>query len=106
MFMYGYDTASHITAAYAFETCDALRAAGNACYEVEQAGTGHTTRSPSGGTGGRASSARSSGTSSDCRPPPTEDIGLELAASGDAETPGVESRRATTMSAIFADDSA
>ena len=36
MFMYGYDTASHIPAAYAFETCDALRAAGNACYEVEQ----------------------------------------------------------------------
>jgi predicted esterase len=49
MFMYGYDTASHITAAYAFETCDALRAAGNACYEVEQAGTGHTTSLTIGG---------------------------------------------------------
>jgi predicted esterase len=49
MFMYGYDTASHITAAYAFETCDALRAAGNACYEVEQAGTGHTTTLTVGG---------------------------------------------------------
>ncbi len=49
MFMYGYDTASHITAAYAFETCDALRAAGNACYEVEQAGTGHTTSLTFGG---------------------------------------------------------
>ena len=49
MFMYGYDTASHITAAYAFETCDSLRAAGNACYEVEQAGTGHTTSLTVGG---------------------------------------------------------
>jgi acetyl esterase/lipase len=49
MFMYAYDTASHITAAYAFETCDALRAAGNACYEVEQAGTGHTTSLTIGG---------------------------------------------------------
>jgi acetyl esterase/lipase len=49
MFMYAYDTASHITAAYAFETCDALRAAGNACYEVEQAGTGHTTTLTFGG---------------------------------------------------------
>jgi acetyl esterase/lipase len=49
MFMYAYDTASHITAAYAFETCGALRAAGNACYEVEQAGTGHTTSLTIGG---------------------------------------------------------
>jgi acetyl esterase/lipase len=49
MFMYGYDTASNITAAYAFETCDALRGAGNACYEVEQAGTGHTTSLTIGG---------------------------------------------------------
>jgi acetyl esterase/lipase len=49
MFMYGYDTASHIPAAYAFETCDALRAAGNACYEVEQPGTGHTTSLTIGG---------------------------------------------------------
>jgi predicted esterase len=49
MFMYGYDVASHITAAYAFETCDALRAAGNACYEVEQSGTGHTTSLTIGG---------------------------------------------------------
>ena len=49
MFMYGYDTASHITAAYAFETCDALRAAGNACYEIEQSGTGHTTSLTIGG---------------------------------------------------------
>jgi acetyl esterase/lipase/lysophospholipase L1-like esterase len=43
LFMYAYDQASHIPASYAFETCDALRAAGNACYEIEQAGTGHTT---------------------------------------------------------------
>ena len=43
LFQYAYDTATHVTAAYAFETCDALRAAGNACYEVELAGTGHTT---------------------------------------------------------------
>jgi acetyl esterase/lipase len=49
MFMYAYDTASHITAAYAFATCDALRLAGNACYEVEQAGTGHTTSLTIGG---------------------------------------------------------
>jgi acetyl esterase/lipase/lysophospholipase L1-like esterase len=49
MFMYGYDLASHIPAAYAFETCDALRAAGNACYEVEQPGTGHTTTLSIGG---------------------------------------------------------
>ncbi|MGH9078651.1 MAG: carboxylesterase family protein [Acidimicrobiales bacterium] len=49
LFMYAYDTASHVTAAYAFETCDALRAAGNACYEVEQAGTGHTTSLTIGG---------------------------------------------------------
>jgi predicted esterase len=49
LFMYGYDTASHIPAAYAFETCDALRAAGNACYEVEQPGTGHTTSLTIGG---------------------------------------------------------
>ena len=49
MFMYGYDVASHVTAAYAFETCDALRAAGNACYEVEQSGTGHTTTLTVGG---------------------------------------------------------
>ena len=43
MFQYQYDTATHVTAAYAFETCDAVRAAGNACYEVDLAGTGHTT---------------------------------------------------------------
>ena len=43
LFQYAYDTATHVTASYAFETCDALRAAGNACYEVELAGTGHTT---------------------------------------------------------------
>ena len=49
MFMYAYDTASHIAAPYAFETCDALRAAGNACYEVEQSGTGHTTTLSLGG---------------------------------------------------------
>ncbi|HEY3833328.1 MAG TPA: carboxylesterase family protein [Acidimicrobiia bacterium] len=49
MFMHGYDTASHVTAAYAFETCDALRSAGNACYEVEQGGTGHTTSLTIGG---------------------------------------------------------
>ncbi len=49
LFMYAYDTASHITASYAFETCDALRAAGDACYEVEQAGTGHTTSLTIGG---------------------------------------------------------
>ena len=49
MFMYAYDVASHIPAAYAFETCDALRAAGNACYEVEQPGTGHTTSLTIGG---------------------------------------------------------
>jgi acetyl esterase/lipase len=49
MFMYAYDTASDVTAAYAFETCDALRAAGNACYEVEQSGTGHTTTLTFGG---------------------------------------------------------
>jgi hypothetical protein len=49
MFMYAYDTASHITGAYALGTCDALRAAGDACYEVEQAGTGHTTTLTFGG---------------------------------------------------------
>jgi acetyl esterase/lipase len=49
MFMYAYDNASHITGAYAFETCDALRAAGDACHEVEQAGTGHTTTLTFGG---------------------------------------------------------
>jgi len=49
MFMYAYDTASHITAAYAFETCDALRVAGDACYEVVQSGTGHTTSLSVGG---------------------------------------------------------
>jgi acetyl esterase/lipase len=49
LFMYGYDLASHIPAAYAFETCDALRAAGNPCYEVEQPGTGHTTSLTIGG---------------------------------------------------------
>jgi acetyl esterase/lipase len=49
MFMYAYDTASHIAAPYAFKTCDALRAAGNACYEVEQGGTGHTTTLSLGG---------------------------------------------------------
>lgn len=49
LFMYAYDQASPVTAAYAFETCDALRAAGNACYEVEQAGTGHTTSLSAGG---------------------------------------------------------
>ncbi len=49
MFMYAYDVASHITGAYAFQTCDALRAAGNACYEVEQADTGHTTSLTVGG---------------------------------------------------------
>lgn len=49
MFMYAYDTASHIAAPYAFETCDALRTAGNACYEVEQGGTGHTTSLTVGG---------------------------------------------------------
>ena len=43
LFQYAYDTATHVTAAYAFETCDALRAAADACYEVELAGTGHTT---------------------------------------------------------------
>jgi acetyl esterase/lipase len=43
LFQYDYDTATKVTAAYAFETCDALRAAGNACYEVDLAGTGHTT---------------------------------------------------------------
>ena|ERR1019366_1149058 len=43
LFQYAYDTATHVTASYAFETCDALRATGNACYEVELAGTGHTT---------------------------------------------------------------
>lgn len=42
LFQYAYDTATHVTAAYAFETCDALRAAGDACYESEQAATGHT----------------------------------------------------------------
>ena len=42
MFQYGYDTATHVTAAYAFETCDALRIAGDACYESAQPGTGHT----------------------------------------------------------------
>ena len=42
MFQYAYDQATYVTASYAFETCDALRAAGNACYEVESAGTGHT----------------------------------------------------------------
>jgi dienelactone hydrolase len=49
MFMYGYDVASHVTAAYAFATCDALRAAADACYEVEQPGTGHTTSLSMGG---------------------------------------------------------
>lgn len=43
LFQYDYDTATHVTAGYAFETCDALRAAGNACYEVDLDGTGHTT---------------------------------------------------------------
>ena len=43
LFQYDYDTATHVTASYAFITCDALRAAGNACYEVDLAGTGHTT---------------------------------------------------------------
>jgi hypothetical protein len=43
LFQYAYDTATHVTAAYAFATCDALRAAADACYEVELAGTGHTT---------------------------------------------------------------
>jgi predicted esterase len=43
MFQYAYDTATHVSSSYAFETCDALRAAGNACYEVELDGTGHTT---------------------------------------------------------------
>jgi hypothetical protein len=47
--MYAYDTASDVTAAYAFETCDALRAADNPCYEVEQPGTGHTTSLSAGG---------------------------------------------------------
>ena len=50
LFQYDYDTATHVTAAYAFETCDALRAAGNACYEVDLAGTGHTTWLAPGGT--------------------------------------------------------
>ena len=43
MFQYALDTADNVPAAYAFETCDALRAAGNTCDEVEQPGSGHTT---------------------------------------------------------------
>jgi hypothetical protein len=43
MFQYDNDDSTHVTAAYAFETCDALRAAGSMCDEVQLAGTGHTT---------------------------------------------------------------
>lgn len=42
MFQYQMDDATHVTSAYAFQTCDALRAAGSTCDEVELAGTGHT----------------------------------------------------------------
>ena len=41
MFQYDLDDATHQTSAYAFETCDALRAAGDTCDEVDIAGTGH-----------------------------------------------------------------
>ena len=41
MFQYDLDDATHETSAYAFETCDALRAAGSTCDEVDEAGTGH-----------------------------------------------------------------
>jgi predicted esterase len=41
MIQYEQDTATHVTSAYAFETCDALRAAGNTCDEVPVAGEGH-----------------------------------------------------------------
>ncbi len=41
MFQYDLDTASNVTAAYAFQTCDALRAAGNTCDEVDIPGSGH-----------------------------------------------------------------
>jgi predicted esterase len=41
MFQYELDSATNVTSAYAFETCDALRAAGSTCDEVQLAGTGH-----------------------------------------------------------------
>jgi predicted esterase len=43
MFQYDYDNSTNVTADYAFQTCDALRAAGSTCDEVPIAGTGHTT---------------------------------------------------------------
>ncbi len=43
MFQYDYDISTRVTSAYAFETCDALRALGNTCDEVDLAGSGHTT---------------------------------------------------------------
>lgn len=49
LFQYAYDNATHVTASYAFQTCDALRAAGDAYYEAEQAGTGHTSSLVAGG---------------------------------------------------------
>jgi acetyl esterase/lipase len=42
MYQYDMDEATHVTAAYAFETCDALRAAGSTCDEIQEPGTGHT----------------------------------------------------------------
>ena len=49
MFQYQMDEATHVTSAYTFQTCDALRAAGSTCDEVEIAGTGHTTWLVAGG---------------------------------------------------------
>ncbi len=49
LFRYAFDNATHVTASYAFQTCDALRAAGDACYEAEQAETGHTSSLVAGG---------------------------------------------------------
>jgi acetyl esterase/lipase len=43
MFQYDYDVSTRVTSAYAFETCDWLRDAGNSCDEVDLAGSGHTT---------------------------------------------------------------
>jgi dienelactone hydrolase len=41
MFQYDLDDATHQTSAYAFQTCDFLRAGGDTCDEVDIAGTGH-----------------------------------------------------------------
>ena len=106
MFMYGYDTASHITAAYAFETCDALRAAGNACYEVEQ--SRHRAHDYA---HRRRVLVDERARPVPLGPAPTVDRRpLKIAASSSpppvTPRPRAWSRRTTTMSATFADDSA